>query len=366
MGLFSLLPGCLAVALRVSAFTLGLMVLGACAASGPKIIEIKSQSGRAAPPLAPKVSPEIVAVAEPLKTGNVVVPVSSNLVVNTPTAPVKTDTPAKTSKPSFLWEVSSPTNKVYLFGTVHVGKRSFYPLPASVEEAMSRSTTYVVEADPTKYVSESEVVALTHYRPGDAINKHIPLPLLQRTGRLLEKFQISLEFANHMRPFMVGALISMKEFERLGYEMTYGVEGYLIDAARRRGIPVLELESVTTQLGMLSNLPPNLQEAFLDNAVSAVEKERLQDQLINVVQAWQSGDVNKMEQAAKDASRDTRNAGELDEILLTSRHPGMLTKIAGFLKEREPYFVAVGSLHLIGPKGLVEQLRARGFQVKQL
>ena len=35
----------------------------------------------------------------------------------------------------YLWEVSSLTNKVYLFGTVHAGKRSFYPLPAPVREA---------------------------------------------------------------------------------------------------------------------------------------------------------------------------------------------------------------------------------------
>jgi hypothetical protein len=30
---------------------------------------------------------------------------------------------------NYLWEVSSLTNKVYLFGTVHAGKPGWYPLP---------------------------------------------------------------------------------------------------------------------------------------------------------------------------------------------------------------------------------------------
>lgn len=347
-------------AVRVGIALLGLVALEACATPGPKIVAIKSPAGSTAASAALN-PPVAVAVAAPLKNEEVVVPKSSNLVTNPATKPADA-----ASKNAFLWEVSSATNKVYLFGTIHVGRRDFYPLPKAVEDALSRSATLVVEADPGKFVSESEVVALTHYRPGDAINKHLPLPLLQRTGRLLEKFQISLEAANHMRPFMVGALISMREFERLGYEMNLGVDGYLVDSARRRGIPVMELESATAQLAMLSNLSAPLQEAFLDNAITAVEKDRLQDQLVNVVNAWRAGDAAKMLDVAKEASRESRNASELDDILLTARHPAMLNKIVTYLKDREPYFVAVGSLHLIGPKGLIEGLRARGFQVKQL
>ena len=33
---------------------------------------------------------------------------------------------------NYLWEVSSLTNRVYLFGTVHAGKASWYPPPRAV------------------------------------------------------------------------------------------------------------------------------------------------------------------------------------------------------------------------------------------
>jgi uncharacterized protein YbaP (TraB family) len=45
----------------------------------------------------------------------------------------------------------------------------------------------------------------------------------------------------------------------------------------------------------------------------------------------------------------------------------MLKKIEGYLNDtRERHFVAVGALHLAGPKGLIEQLKQRGYVVKQL
>ena len=39
---------------------------------------------------------------------------------------------------NFLWRVDSLTNHVYLFGTIHAGKASWYPMPKAVDEASRR------------------------------------------------------------------------------------------------------------------------------------------------------------------------------------------------------------------------------------
>ena len=48
---------------------------------------------------------------------------------------------------SYLWEVSSLTNRIYLFGTVHAGRPEWYPLPVAVENAYVDSTVEVAASD---------------------------------------------------------------------------------------------------------------------------------------------------------------------------------------------------------------------------
>ena len=55
-----------------------------------------------------------------------------------------------------------------------------------------------------------------------------------------------------------------------------------------------------------------------------------------------------------------------DLPMLYNRHAGMLKKIEGYLADDKSYFVAVGSLHLVGPRGLIEQLKIKGYKVRQL
>ena len=60
-------------------------------------------------------------------------------------------------------------------------------------------------------------------------------------------------------------------------------------------------------------------------------------------------------------------AKALEDKFIWSRHDAMARKIEAWLIEgREHVFVAVGALHLAGPRGLVEILRKRGYVVRQL
>jgi uncharacterized protein YbaP (TraB family) len=43
----------------------------------------------------------------------------------------------------------------------------------------------------------------------------------------------------------------------------------------------------------------------------------------------------------------------------------MLKKIEGYLAGSESHFVAVGSLHLVGPRGLLQALKAKGYEITQ-
>jgi uncharacterized protein YbaP (TraB family) len=55
----------------------------------------------------------------------------------------------------------------------------------------------------------------------------------------------------------------------------------------------------------------------------------------------------------------------VDTILL-GRHPAMVKRIEALMGEKKLPLIAVGSLHLPGPDGLVAMLRARGYTVTPL
>ncbi len=290
--------------------------------------------------------------------------------VSTPDAKAETKrdnkSAATTDKKSFLWEVKSAKNTVYLFGTIHVGKRDFYPLPDAVEKALTDAKKIVVEADISKTDGLDNISKLIMYEAPDTLERKIPSALFARLKTQLTKFKIPVEGAKSMKPFMVGALLSVNEFTRLGYDMNFGVDAYLIAVANKQMKPVLELESQLSQIELLTNMPPLLQETFLENALTTLETGTIAEQMSGVVKAWQSGDTKLMQDVVAKGNKAAKQVNEFDEILLFGRHPAMVKKVEGFLLEDEPHFVAVGSLHLLGPKGLVELLRAKGYKVRQL
>ena len=267
---------------------------------------------------------------------------------------------------AFIWEVSSPRNTVYLFGTIHVGKRSFYPLPEPVEAALKKSAKLVVEADITRTESEENVRPLIAYRPPQSLESQVPALLYERLQRQLVKLKLPPDGLRELKPCIAGGFIAIAEFTRLGYDRNFGVEAYLIANAQREKKPVLELESQLGQLKMFDGMAAPLQEAFLDNALTAIESGRTPDQVTGMVNAWQSGDAKLMLEVTAAVNQDMRRSAEIEELLVYSRHSEMLKKIEVFLADDQPYFVAIGSLHLVGPRGLVELLRTKGYKVRQL
>ena len=267
---------------------------------------------------------------------------------------------------AFIWEVRSATNTVYLFGTIHVGKRSFYPLPDAVEDALKNSASLVVEADITKIESDDDVRPLIAFRPPLSLESQVPAPLYHRLQRQLIRLKLPADGLRELKPYIAGGFIAIAEFTRLGYDRNFGVDAYLLAAAQREQKPILELESQLGQLKMFDAMPQPLQEAFLDNALTSIETGKTIEQVTGMVNAWQSGDAKLMQTVAGDVSQGLRQSAEIEELLVYSRHPLMMKKIEGFLAGKQPYFVAVGSLHLVGPRGLVELLRAKGYAVRQL
>ena len=267
---------------------------------------------------------------------------------------------------NFLWEVSSMTNKVYLFGTVHAGKKAWYPLPPAVEQAFVDSNVLVVEADVTDLEAVAKASPLMTYAPPDSLAKHVKPAEYARFKKLLARYSLPEQAVSQMKPFMAVSLLVFSEWGRLGYMPQYGVDAYLIAKAKAENKAIVEIEGIAMQTKLIDSLTEAEVATLFEGTLTALESGLTGEQITGMVNAWQTGDPKLLLEIARKYNDSVPGAKEFEEKFIWARHDPMAAKIEGYLNNsKDRHFVAVGSLHLAGPRGLVEILKKRGYVVRQ-
>ena len=68
-------------------------------------------------------------------------------------------------------------------------------------------------------------------------------------------------------------------------------------------------------------------------------------------------------------NEELRNGGDADkhmyQVLVADRNVAMVDKLERLLKRGGSYFVVLGAAHFVGKDGIVELLKAKGYQVQQ-
>lgn len=276
---------------------------------------------------------------------------------------------AQEQKRGFLFEIRKGAQVSLLFGTIHVGRPEFYPLPPSRQSHLAGFDALVLEADITdtrRTTSATEKFAL--YAPGvDGLDRRLPPALLKRIDALLERNRLDRTPMLRMKPWMLGTVLSLFEAAQAGYVPGLAAESYMIRLAQAQSRPILELEGIEHQFGLFESAPWATQVAFLEEALRAVETNAARREINRIVQAWETADLRALERLLAEMRGQTSVGARftVDTILL-GRHDAMVDRIASMMADGRKYVFAVGALHVAGPRGLVELLKARGYTVTEL
>jgi hypothetical protein len=269
----------------------------------------------------------------------------------------------------FLWEIRRGNQVGLLFGTIHVGRPEFYPLPKGRLAHLQRANVIVLEADisdTARAIAATQKYAVyPENAPG--LEKRLPAELKARIDALLARNQLDAAPLMRLKPWMLANVLALFEAAQAGYMPALAVEAYLARLAASESKPVLELEGIEQQFELFEQAPWTTQLAFLEEAVKAVETRAARREVNRIVQAWETADRPALERLLTEMrSQSTVGARFTVDTILLGRHPQMVRRIEAMLADGRIYLFAVGSLHLIGPQGLVEMLRARGFTVTEL
>jgi uncharacterized protein YbaP (TraB family) len=242
-----------------------------------------------------------------------------------------------------------------MMGSVHALMEEDYPLPVEFEQAFSESETLVVEVNLNN-VTSSQVVDLLKtygtYEEGD-LSQHLG----QDTMAILEEYLAithqEIDSYLHMKPWLVSLQISSQILKTAGYEPELGIDRHFLTKAEGNK-QIIELESLETQIKLLASETPEAQEKAL--RLSLLEKDTFQEDLTELIAAWQRGDADGMyQQALESLNEDDGQELRLAE-LVDNRNIEMVRKIKGYLAQKGTYMVVVGALHMGGDSGILKLL----------
>jgi uncharacterized protein YbaP (TraB family) len=263
-----------------------------------------------------------------------------------------------------IWRIQSPTNVVYLLGSIHYLKPQNYPLDPAIEAAFKDAKTVVFEMnlDSTKGdEAQHLLVKKAAYPDKTTLQQHVSETTYQLTADKLNQIGLDIGLFKAFKPWFVANMIIARSMQAMGFDPAYGVDQYFFRKAKEAGKKTVALETFENQLDVLNKMPDFVQDLMLLQTVRTADSMRAG--VNTIVKAWSAGDLKTLDATLLQSMREYP---EVYQRVIVERNRTWLPKINAYLKENESYLVIVGAGHLAGKEGLVEALKAQGYSVEQL
>ncbi len=274
---------------------------------------------------------------------------------------------------NFMWTVENGMSKMYLLGSIHLMPESAYPLDQTIEDSFENSDILVIEADPAS-IDPQEMQAMIFqramYPEGESLKDNITPELYQKVSDIFTKFNVPMQQINLYKPWFVSLNLAALSMQLNDMKAGMGIDMHFIQKAKAKEMPLMELESATFQIDLLTSFSDNMQTEYLEYSVEDFDES---NELVKaMLDAWLAGDADSMYKNTKqqmlESSEEMPGIVDLYNKMFPDRDKEIVEKLDGFLRDtsRQTYFVIVGSGHLIGDDGLLKLLEKKGYKTKQM
>ncbi len=289
-------------------------------------------------------------------------------------APTPSPSPTPIGSTPLLYKVTDTDGDfIWLFGSIHVGRVDYYPLPDYVMNALENSDALAVEADIISFEkdvsAQTEALSQLLYSDGTTIEEHIDEQLYLDAVEILDEIGYTTLY-DYYCPSLWTNLIDNILYEKLKIDGELGVDRHLLKYAKKNDIKIYEIESAEFQYGMLANFSPELQEILLKESVQNFAKpEKAKKELNELIDLWYKGDEKALIEAVKPDFTDVTEeeialADEYVTKMLTDRNMGMTDFAVDALEKGEEIFICVGTAHVIGEDSITDLLKEKGYKVE--
>ena len=261
----------------------------------------------------------------------------------------------------FLWRLTREGRTSWLYGTVHASRPAWALPGPRVQAALAASEVLALELDP----GDPELMRVFG-TPGDpARAARVTAGLESRIAAVAAHECVPVASLARLQPVLQVTTLSLADTRRDGFHPELAVDVILWGMARGTGKDVVALETPASQLAALVPESEAEEHALLEDSLKEIENGEGRATLRRLLQAWADSDIPGLESYPQWCQcMETPGERRYMQRLTDDRNGPMADKLAALDASGRRFFAAVGSLHMMGARGLPQLLRERGFQVE--
>lgn len=251
----------------------------------------------------------------------------------------------------------------YLYGSIHIAKKDFYPLAKAVQQSYAKADTLVVETDITDENANRSIMGKLSYIAPDRLEHHLSADtwntLRDMTGQSLEQFQF-------YKPVLVAMGLTVSAGMQLGFDPEEGLDLHFIKAAQKDQKKLIELDGIEVQAEVLNSLSNEEGDAILANTLSSFKNGEIRQEFQRMTDAWRAADADKLAQIFVAAANKDSGSKKITQKLIDERNPDTAKKIIELMTSGKKLFIVIGAGHLAGNNNLIKLLQQHGLQIQQI
>ena len=255
----------------------------------------------------------------------------------------------------FLWVAERDGRSTVLFGTMHIGIDPLRQLPPAVWSRFEAAPAFAMETNPADLVRID-----TSRHDGGTLSRDLGNTKWQILTSLIGPSAASR--VDGQKPYVAAALVASA-----GLPKTEAMDGVFLARAQRARKRIVFLEPIENQIAALEKwLTTRELAGMLEDAPAAVARSNL------LLSAYASGQESAVDHVVEVERRAALQRGRSDAEYREQMAELVQERNAAWIPVLEKFhadgggFVAVGTLHLIGDRSVIDLLRQRGFRVERV
>ena len=286
-------------------------------------------------------------------------------------------------KERFYWTISGTDKSgkpsyVHILGTIHMGDDRLYPLPDVIMDDLINSKRIAAEigSDDIQEL-QARMYGLLMESVVKAKGRDISKELTKEELEFVVETVGAQAFAMYrmMEPWMLTETLAVQQWVDSGLSHEKGLDTVLMDLLTSKGLKWEGLDSLDTQLEILTFGTYDQQLFMLKDLISDLIDSTEANEYINrMYEAYLGSDKGSLAEVVQE-EKDTeiqeldgdmlKFVVEYNDMVITQRNRAWAEKIKGWLREGGETFIFAGSAHFLGDDSVFVYLKKNGVLPSQ-